>query len=62
MTEYILWASETNFYGRVKIIKFFVSEGSIVGKLTLRAGVKTIGKINAQFLTQVSKPRKSEYR
>ena len=35
----------------------FISEGSIVGKLTLRPGVKTIGKINAQFLTQVSKSR-----
>ena len=32
---------------------FSHSEGSIVGKLTLRPGVKALGKINAQFLKQV---------
>ena len=45
-TKMALWPSEND-------LSFF-SEGSIVGKLTLRPGVKTVGKIMAQFLTQVS--------
>ena len=45
-TRMAFWPSEND--------SFFFSEGSIVGKLTLRPGVKTVGKIMAQFLTQVS--------
>ena len=48
------WPSQGIFFLVIPQKKYFShSEGSIVGKLTLRPGVKALGKINAQFLKQV---------